>query len=175
VSSLETVSFDLLHPLVAAAIVAHGLAAEAVRCDPALADTAAFCDAYGVDPHDSANTLIVIGKAAESAPLAACLVLATSRLDVNGTVKQRLGTRKASFAAQQSACEVTGMEYGGVTVVGLPSDMPLWIDTAVLARSQVIVGGGNRSSKLVLSPQELLKLPNAEAVHGLSKTAETSA
>jgi prolyl-tRNA editing enzyme YbaK/EbsC (Cys-tRNA(Pro) deacylase) len=175
VPSLETVSFDLLHPLVAASLVTYGLRAQAVLCDSNLADTAAFCAAYGVDPNDSANTLIVVGKgkADEPAPLAACLVLATTRLDVNGTVKQLLGTRKASFASQESACEVTRMEYGGVTVVGLPIGMALWIDEAVLARDHVMVGGGNRSSKLLLSPQELLKLPSAQAVAGLSKTAQS--
>jgi prolyl-tRNA editing enzyme YbaK/EbsC (Cys-tRNA(Pro) deacylase) len=167
---LESVSLSAAHHLVTTAVSTHGLIVDVVACDPTLADTAAFCDAYGVAPEDSANTIVVIGKGPDPAPLAACLVLATTRLDVNSAVKQRFGTKKASFSPQELACEVTGMEYGGVTAVGLPATIPLWIDAAVMSRASIIVGGGNRSTKLRLDPRELLKLPNAAIVEGLAKS-----
>jgi prolyl-tRNA editing enzyme YbaK/EbsC (Cys-tRNA(Pro) deacylase) len=168
---LEPVPATHASPLVVGAIDRHSLIVEVVSCDPALADTAAFCAAYGVAPEDSANTIVVIGKGPDPAPLAACLVLATTRLDVNSAVKQQFGTKKASFAPQELACDATGMEYGGVTVVGLPELMPLWIDAAVMERASIIIGGGNRSTKLRLNPKELLKLPNVVVIDGLAKEA----
>jgi prolyl-tRNA editing enzyme YbaK/EbsC (Cys-tRNA(Pro) deacylase) len=175
---LEPVSSSLAAPIVAAALAEFGLVAEVVACDPTLADTAAFCEAYGVSANDSANTIVVIGKgpatAPEPQPLAACLVLATTRLDVNSAVKRQFGSKKASFASQDLACEVTGMEYGGVTAVGLPVAMSLWIDAAVMARTSIIIGGGNRSTKLRLNPAELLKLPNVVVVDGLAKPPQDS-
>ena len=170
-ATLDVVDLSAAHPLVAAAIVRYGLVVEVVACDPSLADTAAFCAAYGVSPGDSANTIVVIGKGPEPAPLAACLVLATSRLDVNGAVRQLFGTRKASFAPQDLACQATEMEYGGVTAIGLPATIPLWIDGEVIERREVIIGGGNRSTKLRLDPRELNKLPNVSVVPGLAKAA----
>jgi prolyl-tRNA editing enzyme YbaK/EbsC (Cys-tRNA(Pro) deacylase) len=170
---LEPVSLLLASPVVSSALERFALVAEVVGCDPSLADTTAFCEAYGVSADDSANTIVVIGKGPstgqEPPPLAACLVLATTRLDVNNAVKRQFGTKKASFAAQELACEVTGMEYGGVTAVGLPESMALWIDAAVMGRTSIIVGGGNRSTKLRMNPRELLKLPNAVVVEGLAK------
>ena len=165
---LEIVDPVRAHPLVVAALRRYGLVADVVACDPALADTAAFCEAYGFSPADSANTIVVIGKGPDPAPLAACLVLATTRLDVNGTVRCRFATKKASFAPQDLACERTGMEYGGVTAVGLPDDLELWIDPAVMARPVIVVGGGNRSTKVRLVPTELLKLPSAVVVDDLA-------
>jgi prolyl-tRNA editing enzyme YbaK/EbsC (Cys-tRNA(Pro) deacylase) len=152
---------------VAAAVRTHGLAVEVMPCDPALADTAAFCAAYGVDPADSANTILVVGKGAEET-LVACVVLATTRLDVNGAVRRRLGTRKASFAPPETSDAVTGMERGGVTAVGLPPTVPVWVDTRVLTRERVVLGGGNRSSKLRLSPSELARVDGVEVVEGLA-------
>jgi prolyl-tRNA editing enzyme YbaK/EbsC (Cys-tRNA(Pro) deacylase) len=152
-----------LHPLVAAGITDHGLHVEVVHCDEHLADTAEFCGAYDFAMEDSANTIVVIGKAAEPV-LVACVVLATDRLDVNGVVRRRLGVKKASFAPQERAAEHTGMTRGGVTAIGLPPTMPLWIDRAVMDRTEIVVGGGNRTSKVLLAPAELLKLPNAEVV-----------
>ncbi|MFI5042534.1 MAG: YbaK/EbsC family protein, partial [Acidimicrobiales bacterium] len=117
---------------------------ELVDCDPALADTAAFCGAYGYEPADSANTIVVVGKS-EPPRYVACVVLATTRLDVNGTVRRRLGTRKASFADAAVTERITGMTIGGVTPIALPAGLPLWIDRLVMERDRVVLGGGSRS------------------------------
>jgi prolyl-tRNA editing enzyme YbaK/EbsC (Cys-tRNA(Pro) deacylase) len=125
---------------------AIGVAYEIVPCDPALADTAAFCEAYGYAPEDSANTIVVVGKG-EPRVYAACVVLATTRLDVNGAVRRRFGVRKASFASQDETRALTGMAIGGVTPFGLPPDLPIWVDAAVVARDRLLFGGGSRSCK----------------------------
>lgn len=151
-----------------AALQPFGIAYELFACDPALADTAAFCAAYGFAPADSANTILVIGKA-DPPRYAACVVLAPDRLDVNRTVRDRLGTRKASFAPSESTREITGMEIGGVTVFGLPAELPIWIDARVMARERVVLGGGSRSWKVVLAPVGLLALPGVEVVEGLAR------
>lgn len=158
---------SLLHPLVAAAVESTGLRVEIVECDPTLADTTRFCEAYGYSPDDSANTIIVVGKAAEPVH-AACVVLASTRLAVNSVVRRRLGTRKASFAPAEVTLELTGMEIGGVTALGLPAGMPVWIDAAVLSRERVILGGGNRSSKLLVDPRDLAALAGVEVVEALA-------
>jgi len=142
---------------------------ELFPCDPALADTAAFCAAYGFAPEDSANTIIVVGKGTPPV-YAACVVLATHRLDVNRTVKQRLG-RKSSFASPDETRALTGHEIGGVTVLGLPHDLPIWIDAAVMARDRIVLGGGSRSWKVIAPPAILLTLPSAEVVAGLANPA----
>ena len=146
---------------------------EVMACDPTLADTATFCAAYDIDHSDSANAILVAGKTRnnEPAPFALCLVLATHRLDVNGTVRRRLGTRKASFASADETTGITGMQIGGVTPFGLPAsrNIPIWIDAAVMVRRQVVVGGGSRDRKLLLPPVGLLSLPLAEAVEGLAQ------
>lgn len=160
-------NLGLLHPLVAADVEASGIPVEVVECDPALADTAQFCEAYGYSPEDSANTIVVVGKAVEPVH-AACVVLASTRLAVNSVVRRRLGTRKASFAPPEVTLELTGMEIGGVTALGLPADMPVWIDAAVLRRGRVILGGGNRSSKLLVDPRELAARRRFEVVEGLA-------
>ncbi len=142
---------------------------ELFACDPALADTAAFCAAYGFDPADSANTIVVIGKG--SPPVyAACVVLATHRLDVNRVVKGRLG-RKSSFASPEEAAALTGMAIGGVTAFGLPADLPLWVDAAVMERERIVLGGGSRSWKVLAPPSILRTLPNVEIVEGLANVA----
>jgi len=144
-----------------------GLAYELFPCDPALADTANFCAAYGFKPEDSANTILVIGKS-DPPVYAACVVLATSRLDVNKAVRQRLGTRKASFAPAEDTRAITGMEIGGVTVFGLPPGLPIWVDARVMARERVVLGGGSRSFKVIAAPEILLRLPHAEVVDDLA-------
>ena len=142
---------------------------ELFACDPALADTAAFCAAYGFDPADSANTIVVIGKG--NPPVyAACVVLATHRLDVNRVVKGRLG-RKSSFASPEEAAALTGMAIGGVTAFGLPADLPLWVDAAVMERERIVLGGGSRSWKVLAPPSILRTLPNVEIVEGLANPA----
>ena len=138
-------------------------------CDPALADTAAFCAAYGFALEDSANTIVVIGKG--NPPIfAACVVLATHRLDVNRVVKQRLG-RKSSSASPEETQALTGMAIGGVTVFGLPPDLPIWVDAAVMERPRIVLGGGSRSWKVLGPPSILLTLPNVEVVEGLANLA----
>ncbi len=140
-----------------------------VPCDPALADTAAFCAAYGYDTGDSANTIIVESR--DKPPRhVACVLLATTRLDVNGTVRRRLG-RKASFAGPERTMELTGMSLGGVTAVGLPPGLPVWIDARVMERDQVIMGAGSRHWKVIAPPGFLAALPGAEIVEGLAREA----
>src|SRR4051794_37277137 len=139
-----------------------GVPYEIFPCDPALADTAAFCAAYGFAPEDSANTILVIGKS-NPPKYVACVVLATTRLDVNRAVKQRLGVR-ASFAPADDTKRLTGMEIGGVTVFGLPADMPVWVDARVMERERIVLGGGSRSCKVLAAPAILEALPNVEVV-----------
>lgn len=143
---------------------------ELFPCDPALADTAQFCAAYGFAPGESANTIVVVGKA-DPRRYAACIVLATHRLDVNRAVRDRLGTRKASFAAADETREITGMEIGGVTPFGLPDDLAVWIDADVMALPRVVLGGGSRSWKVIASPEILTRLPTAIVVEGLANPA----
>ncbi|MGH6654742.1 MAG: YbaK/EbsC family protein [Actinocrinis sp.] len=135
--------------------------------DPALADTAAFCAEYGVGLAESANCVIVAAKRAGQTTYAACMVLATTRADVNGLARRHLGARKISFAPMDDAVTLTGMEYGGITPVGLPSDWPILIDEAVAAAPRVVVGSGVRGSKLWLPGEALTMLPNAEVLPGL--------
>lgn len=140
---------------------------DVIDCDPALADTADFCAAYGYAMEDSANAIVVVGKS-EPPVFACCVVLATTRLDVNKAVRQRLGTRKASFAPADVTAESTGMAMGGVTPLALPPGLALWIDAAVMARPRVLIGGGSRSCKVVGPPAMLLELRGAEVVDGLA-------
>ncbi len=149
----------------------HGIDAEIIDCDPALADTADFVDAYGYTMEESANTIVVIGKS-DPPVYAACVVLGHTRLDVNKVVKQRLGTRKASFAPAEDTKAMTGMEIGGVTPFALPGDLPLWIDARVMERERVVLGGGSRACKVVGSPRLLTALPNAEVVTDLARRPE---
>jgi prolyl-tRNA editing enzyme YbaK/EbsC (Cys-tRNA(Pro) deacylase) len=150
-----------------ASLAGLDVAYELFPCDPALADTAAFCAAYGFALEESANTIVVVGKA-EPRVYAACVVLAPHRLDVNRVVRGRLGTRKASFAGPDETRELTGMEIGGVTPFGLPADLPVWIDSAVMDRPRVVLGGGSRRWKVIASPSILLALPNSHVVEGLA-------
>jgi prolyl-tRNA editing enzyme YbaK/EbsC (Cys-tRNA(Pro) deacylase) len=140
---------------------------EIVACDPALADTAAFCEAYGYSLEDSANTIIVVGK---SDPLryAACVVLATTRLDVNRSVRHRFGTKKASFASAEQTQSMTGMTVGGVTPFALPDGLPIWVDSRVVERQRLLFGGGSRSCKVVGPPELLTRQAAVEVVEGLA-------
>jgi prolyl-tRNA editing enzyme YbaK/EbsC (Cys-tRNA(Pro) deacylase) len=144
-----------------------GAAFELFPCDPALADTAQFCAAYGFALEESANTIVVVGKA-DPRVYAACVVLAPHRLDVNHAVKARLGTRKASFASMDEIRELTGMAIGGVTPFGLPAHLPVLVDAAVMARPRIVLGGGSRSWKVIAPPSILLALPNTTVVEGLA-------
>ena len=137
--------------------------------DPALADTAEFCDRYGVAPEESANCVVVAGKRGGGTRFAACVVLATTRADVNGMVRRQLDVRKASFAPTDVAVAETGMEYGGITPIGLPVDWPVLVDGAVAETSRVVVGSGVRRSKLWLPGALLAALPGAAVVDGLAR------
>jgi prolyl-tRNA editing enzyme YbaK/EbsC (Cys-tRNA(Pro) deacylase) len=154
-------------PTVIAALAALSIQFEEMACDPALADTAQFCAAYDVPMDRSANTIVVASRKPEG-EVAACLVLATTRLDVNGVVRRKLGVRKASFASAEQTKEMTGMEIGGVTVFGLPSAVPVWIDSRVLAPEWVIIGAGSRSAKIRLDPRQLAGLDGVEIVDDLA-------
>jgi len=148
-----------------------GVEFEIVPCDPELADTAQFCEAYGYSPDESANTILVVGKSNPRAYVA-CVVLASTRLDVNGTVKKKLGIRRTSFASAEETLEITGQAIGGVTTFGLPDDLPIWVDEQVIRRERIILGGGSRDRKIYASPAILEALPNVEVVEGLAKDFE---
>lgn len=144
-----------------------GVPFEVVACDPALADTAAFCAAYGYALDDSANCVVVIGKS-DPPVYAACVVLATTRLDVNGVVRRRFGTRKASFAPSDDVVATTGMAIGGVTPLALPDGLPLWVDARVMERDRIVLGAGSRNAK-VLAPPAILMALGGEIVVDLAK------
>lgn len=152
---------------VLAALNASGEPFEIIDCDPALADTAAFCAAYGYSPDNSANTIVAIGKA-EPPIFVACIALATTRLDINGVVRRRLEVRKASFAPSADTAAITGMQIGGVTPFALPPTIPIWVDGEVTRRDQLILGGGSRSIKVLCPPRTLLALPNVTVIEGLA-------
>jgi prolyl-tRNA editing enzyme YbaK/EbsC (Cys-tRNA(Pro) deacylase) len=136
--------------------------------DPALADTAAFCSAYDVALEQSANCVVVAAKRGGEVRYAACMVLATTRADVNGVVRRHLDARKASFAAMDDAVALTGMEYGGITPVGLPDGWPVLVDAAVVSAGAVVIGSGIRGSKLELPGAALADLPGAVVLDGLA-------
>ena len=163
---------DLLAKPVALALEQLGPEAALVgvaEIDPALADTAAFCAAYSSPMDGSANCVVVAGRRGEDTRYAACLVLATTRADVNGLVRKRLNARKASFAPMDDAVALTGMEYGGITPVGLPAEWPVLVDAAVAAAPAVVIGSGIRASKLALPGELAARLPGAEVVEGLAR------
>ncbi len=158
----------MLAEIVVDALNAHRVSGyEVMACDPSLADTAAFCEAYGVDPADSANTILVASKRPAGVN-AACVVLATHRLDVNRAVRDQLEVKKLSFASAELTEELTTMEIGGVTPFGLPDSMRVLVDSAVMERASIVLGGGNRTSKLRLPADRLRDLPTVEVVVGLA-------
>ena len=162
---------ELLERRVRAALDALGADYEMVDCDPALADTAAFCARYGFALDESANCIIVAGKGVERS-FVACLALADTRLDVNGLIRKRLGVKRASFAtADETISATAGMRIGGVTPFGLPPEMILWIDHRVVDHARVIIGGGSRRCKVLVASSALRALPNAEVVVDLARPA----
>ena len=142
--------------------VSDGLWVSEIDAD--LADTAAFCEHYDIGLDVSANCVVVEARRADRTWHAACLVLATTRADVNGIVRKHLGARKISFAPMDAAVSLTGMEYGGITPVGLPDDWPILVDRNVIDQDRVIIGSGIRGSKLLASTEVLASLPNAEVL-----------
>jgi prolyl-tRNA editing enzyme YbaK/EbsC (Cys-tRNA(Pro) deacylase) len=156
-----------IHPAVVAEMDRLGITFEEMACDPALADTAAFCEAYGVPLDRSANAILVASRKPEGHN-AVCVVLATTRLDVNGAVRRRLGVRKASFAPPDLTRELTGQEIGGVTIFGLPEGLPVWIDSRVMDKDWVVVGAGSRSAKIKFDPSQLIGQDGYEVVEDLA-------
>jgi prolyl-tRNA editing enzyme YbaK/EbsC (Cys-tRNA(Pro) deacylase) len=137
--------------------------------DAELADTAAFCHRYAVSLTESANCVVIAGRREGEVRFAACVVLAATRADVNNVARRALDVRKASFAATDLAVSETGMEYGGITPIGLPPTWPVLVDAAVAASPQVVIGSGLRRSKLALAGKTLADLPGASVIEGLGR------
>ena len=145
-----------------------GLEYVEMECDPELADTADFCEAYGIPLDHSANAILVASRKPEGHN-AVCVVLADDRLDVNGTVRKKLGVRKVSFAPADLTRELTGQEIGGVTIFGLPDGLPVWLDARVMEREWVVVGAGSRTAKIKFDPSHLASVDGYEVVPDLAK------
>ena len=140
---------------------------EVMDCDPELADTNIFCKEYGIDLEDSVNAILVKTKTGEL-KYAACALLATTRLDINKTIRKKLGARKVSFANIEETTKLTAMNIGGVTPLTLPNTLPLWVDSKVMQRNFIVLGGGNRLSKIKVSPKIFNYTLNTEIVKGLA-------
>jgi prolyl-tRNA editing enzyme YbaK/EbsC (Cys-tRNA(Pro) deacylase) len=165
---------DLLAPPVSAALaeldrVWPAGVVEVAEIDPDLADTAEFCERYGIALAESANCVVVAGRRGGETRFAACVVLATTRADVNGVVRRQLDVRKASFASVDVAVAETAMEYGGITPIGLPDGWPVFLDAAVAATPRVVIGSGVRRSKLALTGDMLRRLPGVTLLEGLGR------
>ena len=160
---------SLLAPTVYAALLEWPGAAEirVAAIDPALSDTAAFCERYGVPPEESANCVVIAGRRGGETSYAACMVAATTRADVNGLVRRHMGVRKASFGPVDEVTALTGMEYGGITPIGLPAQWPVLVDADVAKLGNAVIGSGIRGSKLWLPGRLLAELPGAEVLPGL--------
>jgi prolyl-tRNA editing enzyme YbaK/EbsC (Cys-tRNA(Pro) deacylase) len=165
---------DLLADPVAKALAGLGAAdrVQAAAIDPELADTAAFCAHYGVGLEQSANCVVLAGRREGVELFAACMVLATTRADVNGLARRHLGVRKLSFASMDRAVEETGMQYGGITPIGLPAEWPILVDRAVVEAGNVVIGSGIRGSKLWLPGELLATLPGAVVLDDLGRVVE---
>ena len=140
---------------------------EVMDCNPELADTYIFCKEYGIDLEDSVNTIVVKTKTGEL-KYAVCALLATTKLDINKMIRKKLGARKVSFATIEETAKLTEMDIGGVTPLALPSTLPLWVDSRVMLRNSIVLGGGNRSSKIKISPKIFQQTLNTEIVEGLA-------
>lgn len=140
---------------------------EVMDCDPELADTYVFCREYGINLEDSVNAIVVKTKTGEL-KYAACALLATTKLDINKMIRKKLGARKVSFADIEETARLTVMNIGGITPLALPSILPLWVDSKVMQRSSIVLGGGNRSSKIKISPKIFYYTLNTEIVEGLA-------
>jgi prolyl-tRNA editing enzyme YbaK/EbsC (Cys-tRNA(Pro) deacylase) len=160
---------DLLASQTRAALQAAGLlgAVGVAEIDPAISDTASTQREFGLVPDTLANCVVIGGRREGAERLAACVVLADSRADVNGTARKLLDVRKASFLPADRAVELTGMEYGGITPIGLPDGWPVLIDRRVTKAELVVIGSGLRRSKLLLPGSLLAGLPQAQVVDGL--------
>ncbi len=152
---------------VRASLAALGVPYEVMEIDPDFADTARFCEKYGIPLANSCNAIIVASRK-EPKQYCACLVVATTRLDVNHAVKRLMGASKVSFASAEETQALTGMMLGGVTVFALPPDLPLYVDDRIMALPWLIVGGGGRSTKIRTSPEVFRRMPNTTIVPGLA-------
>jgi prolyl-tRNA editing enzyme YbaK/EbsC (Cys-tRNA(Pro) deacylase) len=164
---------DLLGAPVAAFVAEHGLGRRigVFAIDPAISETAATQEAFALDPAVLVNCVVVAGRREGAERVAACLVPSTARADVNGVVRKRLDVRKASFLAMDEAVGRTGMEYGGITPIGLPPEWPILVDAAVVPQALVLIGSGIRGSKLLVPGELLAALPGAEVVEALGRAA----
>lgn len=145
----------------------HAIPFETIVCEPDQADTAIFCEVFGIAPEASVNTILVASKK-EPKSYAACLVLANNRLDVNRVVRKEMGVRKCSFASFEETERVTGMMSGGVTPFDLPDEVPILIDARISGESTMWLGGGSRSLKIGVAADDLARLPNARVIDGLA-------
>ena len=157
----------LLPDKVRSSLDALGIRYTTMACDPDFADTAAFCEKYGIAPEASGNTILVASKR-QPKQYSACLALATTKLDVNHAVRRLMGTKRLSFANAEETVALTGMMVGGVTLFGLPDRLPIYVDSRIMQIAEVVLGGGNRSSKIRLAPGELTKLPQMQVVSSLA-------
>ena len=146
---------------------ASGHPYEVMACDPALADTVDFCAHYGIPTSNSVNTILVKAKTGGER-FVVCVLLADSKLDVNRTVRKRLGARRVSFASAEETQRLTGMVLGGVTPVGVPEGLPIWVDARVMHVEYVILGAGVREAKIKVAPALFDSLPGVEIVEGLA-------
>ena len=144
-----------------------GIEHDLIQIDPEFADTAEFCEKYGYTLEGSGNTIIVASKRGAK-KYCACIVQGSARLDVNKTVKKLMGVSRASFASAEETMELTGMLIGGVTAFALPEDMPVYADQKLLEQESIILGSGSRSSKIMIAPEEISKIPGAQFIDGLS-------
>ncbi len=156
-----------LDPQVQVALTKYDIKHEVIECDPKLADTAAFCEHYGFSIAQAANTIVVMSRKVEPTIYAVCVVLGTHKLDVNKSVCKQMGVKRASFADAETTTRLSNMMIGGVTAIGI-EEIPIYVDSAVMAQEKVIMGGGNRSTKVLLSPSELTKIPTVVVVQDLA-------
>ncbi len=164
---------EQLDPAVARAIGSLGITFEVLPCNPEWADTEVFCANYNIPRDRAANTILVASKS-DPKQYSACLVLANTKLDVNHAVSRLMGIKRLSFASADETKAVTGQSIGGVTIFGLPDTIPVYLDSRVMDAEYVIVGGGNRSTKIKLSPAELRKIPHATVSDIAIERGETS-
>jgi len=156
-----------LLPSVEETLKKYGMVYEVLECSPEFADTGAFCEHYNLSLQQAANTILVASRKVKPPRYAVCVVLGTTRLDVNKKVCELLEVRRASFADAETTMQLTGMQLGGVVAIGI-HHLPIYVDSAVLQQNKVVMGGGNRSSKIAINPQELLKLPNVTIIEDLA-------
>ena len=161
---------DAIDAKVTASLQALGVPYEIMTIDPDFADTARFCERYGIPLDNSANTIIVASKK-EPKQYVACVVKATTRLDVNHAVRKLMNASRVSFATADETMALTGMMIGGVTIFALPSDLPVYVDERLMSLDWLILGGGSRSTKVKASPEVFRRLPNTTIVPGLATDA----